>query len=380
MGSGTSVARVGHLCRATAALLIATGMCGATAEPATAQGRPSWDELAAAARPEGKIVVIGPAHQEVRRVLPEAFKKRFGVDIEYLGGSAGVAASRLRSERTAGLYTADVALAAIQTLANVFYQEKMLDPIKPLLVMPEVVDGSNWKRGELWFPDPEQRYALRLFSYLGEMFTINTNYVKPEDLRTARDLLLNPKWKGKIVTHDPRLSGTGSNIAAQLYAQLGGEQFLRHFYVDQKAVISADERQITDWVLRGTYPIAVGGDYGEVEKMRAEGLPVMSVFDLPDVKAAITGGNGTLAVFNKAPHPNATKLFVNWLASKEGLEIYARASTRATTRNDIDEASFLPEATIPRPGVEYFDSYDWKFSVETKAEVRRLMEKLLAAR
>ena len=344
---------------------------------AQAQPAPTWEELAAAARREGTLVVLGPAHQEVRRVLGPEFKKRFGVELEYLGGSGGVAASRLRSERTAGLYTADIGLAAIQTLATVFYPEKMLDPIKPLLVMPEVVDGTKWKRGELWFPDPEGQYVLRLFSYMGEMFTVNTDYVKPEDLRTARDLLLNPKWKGKIAVHDPRSSGTGSNIAAQLYAQMGGEDFLRKFYVDQKPVISTNERQITDWLLRGTYPIAIGGDASEVEKMRKEGMPVLAVFDMPDVKSVITGGNGTIVLFNNAPHPNAAKLFVNWIASKEGLEIYSRASKRATTRNDIDEDSYLPPETIPRAGVEYFDSYDWEFSVETKGMVRRLMEKML---
>jgi iron(III) transport system substrate-binding protein len=142
-------------------------------------------------------------------------------------------------------------------------------------------------------------------------------------------------------------------------------------------MISGTERQITDWLLRGTYPIAVGGDFGEVEKMRDEGLPVLAVYDLPDMKAVITGGNGMLVVFNKAPHPNAAKLFVNWLASKEGLDIYARASMRVPTRNDIEEASFLPPETIPQPGGEYFDSYDWEFSVETKAKVRKIMEKML---
>ena len=344
---------------------------------AQAQPAPTWDALAAAARREGTLVVIGPAHQEVRRVLGPAFKKRFGVDLEYLGGSGGVAASRLRAERTAGLYTADIGLAAIQTLATVFYPEKMLDPIKPLLVMPEVLDKTKWKRGDLWFPDPEGQYVLRLFSYMGEMFTVNTDHVKPQDLRSARDLLLNPKWKGKIAVHDPRASGTGSNIAAQFYAQMGGEDFLRKFYVDQKPMISTKERQLTDWLLRGTYPIVIGGDASEVEKMRNEGMPVLALFDLDDVKSVITGGNGMIVLFNKAPHPNAAKLFVNWIASKEGLELYARASKRATTRSDIDEASFLPPESIPRPGVEYFDSYDWDFSVETKAMVRKMMEQML---
>jgi ABC-type Fe3+ transport system substrate-binding protein len=336
----------------------------------------SWKELIAAAQKEGKVVVFGPAHQEVRRILPVEFKKRFGVEMEYMGGRGGAAAAKLRKERAAGLYTADAALAGIQTMSRRFYKGGMLAPVKPLLMLPEVLDGSKWTKGEPWFIDPEKKYALRLFSYVAEMFTINTDYVKPADYKTAKDLLLNPKWKGKIVAHDPRRSGTGSNKAAQLYLKYG-KDFLQKFYVDQEPRISRKERQITDWLLRGTYPIIMGGDFAEMEKMRKEGLPIKSLFFLPDLPASLSGGNGNLVVFDKHPHPNATKLLVNWLASKEGLEIYARASKRATTRTDINELAFLPPQRIPQPGVEYFDTYDWEFSVNTKRKVRNMVKKMM---
>jgi ABC-type Fe3+ transport system substrate-binding protein len=340
--------------------------------PAVAE---TLDDLAAAAKSEGKVVVFGPAHQAVRRILPVAFKKRFGIEMEYIGGRGSAAAAKLRKERAAGLYTADAALAGIQTMSRRFYMGGMLDPLKPLL-LPQNLDGSKWKKGEPWFIDPEKKYALRLFSYVAELFTINTDYVKPADYKTAKGLLLNPKWKGKIVAHDPRRSGTGSNKAAQLYLKYGRD-FLQKFYVDQKPRISRRERQITDWLLRGTYPIIMGGDFAEMEKMRKEGLPVKSIFFLSDLPASLSGGNGNLVVFNKRPHPKATKLLVNWLASKEGLEVYARASKRATTRNDIDEAAFLPSQRIPKPGVKYFDTYDWEFSVKTKKKVRRMVKKMM---
>jgi iron(III) transport system substrate-binding protein len=336
----------------------------------------SWDELAAAARREGSVVVLGPAHQELRKVLPAAFKERFGVDVEYLGGPAGIAVARLRSERAAGIYSADVTLAAIQTLATVFYREKMLDPIKPLLTMPEVVDPTKWKRGELWFPDPEHRYVLRLLNSVARVFGINTGIVKPQDMLTARDFLLNPKFKGRIATHDPTVTGVGSNIAAQFYVQLG-ENFVRRLYVDQKPAISRDERQLTDWLLRGTYPIVFGEDDAQVYEMSKEGLPVREVYSLPGLTPSLLGGNGMLAVFNHAPHPNAAKLFVNWLASKEGLELFARAVQWSPTRNDIDENSFVPAENIPIPGVDYFDAYDWNFSVDTKTKVRLWLKDLL---
>jgi len=155
----------------------------------------------------------------------------------------------------------------------------MLEPLRPLLILPEVVDPTKWKRGELWFPDPDRQYVLRLFSSAAELFSINTRSVTPEDMTSARDFFLNPKFRGKIASHDPTVTGTGSAFAAVMYVQLG-EDFLRQLFVDQKTAISRDERQLTDWLLRGTYPIVFGADDAQIESMRKEGMPVEAVYSI----------------------------------------------------------------------------------------------------
>jgi iron(III) transport system substrate-binding protein len=352
-----------------------TLFCALWAVDASAQGTASWDQLIAAARREGTVVVAGPAHPEVRQALPSAFKARFGINLEYIGGPASAAAAKLRAERAAGIYTLDVTLAGIQTMATVYHREGLLDPVKPVLVLPEVVDGSKWKRGSLWFMDPEQQYVLRLFSTESEEFSINTQHVKPDELRSARDLL-DPKWKGKIATHDPTVPGTGSNQAARFYEQFG-EDFVKRLYVDQQPMLSRDERQLTDWLLRGTYPIVFGVDDARVEEMRKEGMPVQALHSLPDLPGTVAVGNGLVALFKNAPHPNAAKLFINWIASKEGLEIYARAVKWSPTRNDIDEKSFVPADSIPTQGAQYFDLSDWQFTVTNKEKARIRIKELL---
>jgi iron(III) transport system substrate-binding protein len=335
----------------------------------------TWDELIAAARREGTVVVTGPAHPEVREALPAAFRARFGIKLEYIGGPASAMAAKMRAERASGVYSFDVTLAGIQSMAQIFHREGLLEPIRPLLVLPEVLDGSKWKRGSLWFMDPEQQYVLRLFSSESEEFSINTQYVRPDEIRSAQDLL-NPKWKGKIATHDPTVPGTGSNQAARFYVQFG-EDFVKKLFVDQQPAISRDERQLTDWLLRGTYPIVFGANDARVEEMRREGLPLVSIHGLPDLAGTVAVGNGLVALFKNAPHPNAAKLFINWLASREGLEVYARAAKWSPTRNDIDEKSFVPEASIPDPGVNYFDLSDWEFTVTRKEQARQRIRELL---
>jgi iron(III) transport system substrate-binding protein len=341
----------------------------ATGAAAQAPDSPKiWEETLAAARKEGKVVVTGPPDTAVRQALPPAFKARYGITLEYMGGRSSEVASRMRSERSAGVHTVDVMVGGLNTMATILYREKMIDPIKPVLMLPEVVNPSRWLNGKLWFMDPEQQYVLRVANVTTTLMHINTSGVKPDELRSSRDLL-DPKWRGKIALMDPTVPGSGTNTAAMLYAQLG-EDFVRKLMIDQKPMITRDTRQLTDWLARGTYPIVFSAEDEPVEKMRREGLPVMALYELSDIRSASTAGFGLVALVNKAPHPNAAKVFVNWLASKEGQEIYSRALGIAPARNDIDVKSFLEAEKIPRPGVNYFDRYDWEFAVTTTEKVR----------
>ena len=361
----------------TVALLILV-MLAPAAMAQSPDWKSAWDELLAAAKRDGKVVVSGPPSQQLRQALPAAFKERFGVTLEYLGGRGGDIATRLRAERRAGIYTVDLMLAGSQTMATILYREMMLDPLKPALFLPDAIDASKWKQGKLWFSDPGEEYVLRLCNTLTSTLAINTREVKPDDLRSMRDLL-DPRWKGKLSFQDPTLPGSGSNQAAQLYIAFG-EEFIRRLYLDQKPMISRDTRQLSDWLVRGTYPISFGAVDGEVEQLRKEGLPVAPVYDLSDWPGTTTAGFGQIALLNQAPHPNAAKLFANWIASKEGSEILARALNVVPARNDIDELGFLPPEMIPRPGVSYFDTYDWQFTVTRKEEVRLRIKELLRAR
>ena len=108
----------------------------------------------------------------------------------------------------------------------------------------------------------------------------------------------------------------------------------------------------------------------ELGKLEKEGFPIKPVSTLPDMPGGTSAGIGQVGLLKNAPHPNAAKLFINWIASKEGLEVLSRARGDAVTRNDIDELSFLPLELVPEPGVEYFDTYDWEFTITTKERAR----------
>jgi iron(III) transport system substrate-binding protein len=342
---------------------------------AAAQNSAEWDKLVADAKKEGKVVIIAPPDPEVRESIPKAFKAKYGITVEYLGGRSSDTAARLRTERQAGVYTVDVALSGMLTMASIFYTEKMLEPVRPILLDPDVTDGKKWKAGKLWFIDPEDKYILRLFSTRTAMFFLNTSYVKAEEIKTAQDLL-NPKFQGKIITSDPTLPGIGSSDSARFYIQFG-EDYVKKLYVDQKMLISRDRRQIGDGLARGAYPIALGAEDEEMERLQKEGFPIHRVYSLQGMSDIVSPSVGHVALFNNAPHPNAAKLFVNWVASKAGLEVYSRARGGVPTRNDIDAASYLPAEVIPKEGVEYFDSYNWEFVLNTKEKIRMRVKELL---
>ncbi len=161
-----------------------------------------WNEVLAAAKREGKVVVVGGADPVMRRKLPAAFKARFGISLEYLGLRSSSVSVKLQIERRVGHYTIDAFFSGLGTASRILYRQKWIDPIKPVLILPEVVDPSKWKKGKLWFVDPEEKYILRLMNYKSASLYINTDYVKPKEFKSVKDLL-HPKWRGKISVFDP---------------------------------------------------------------------------------------------------------------------------------------------------------------------------------
>ena len=92
-------------------LALALLICASAAHAQSPDWQTQWNALVAGARQEGKVVILAPPDQEVREALPGAFKARFGVTVEYIGGRSAESAAKLRAERAAGLYSVDVALS-----------------------------------------------------------------------------------------------------------------------------------------------------------------------------------------------------------------------------------------------------------------------------
>jgi iron(III) transport system substrate-binding protein len=311
----------------------------------------SWADILAAARKEGKVVIMNSPDPVMKNEIIPKFREKFGIQIEAIFGDTGTLAERVKLERGSGLNTVDVFMVGVGTALFTLQPEKMLAPLKPLLLLPEVTDGAKWKSGQLKFLDAERQNILVLFNNVDSFLIVNEDYVKPGEIREARDLL-NPKWKGKISTQDPLSSGTGSDMAAYYYSQLGPE-FVKQLYVDQQPIQQKDRRQLMDLLVRGAAPICLTCKIENATDLLKDGFKVREIFTLGNLKQRVTSSPFVLTYMDGAPHPNAAQVFINWIASKEALEIYSRGNRTVTLRNDVDE-SFLDANVIPKAGVNYF--------------------------
>ena len=110
--------------------------------------------------------------------------------------------------------------------------------------------------------------------------------------------------------------------------------------------------------------------------MKKDGFPVMMVPNTREVPGFTTAGNGYVGLLNRAPHPNAAKLFVNWVITKDGHEVFNRAVSQPGMRSDLDDSWTIKE-TIVQPGLNYLetDSIDFAENVEPKL-IKRMKELL----
>lgn len=165
-----------------------------------------WERTVDLAKKEGQLTIYGSP--EFEGLYGELHKKYPEIKITGVFNRGADVARRLMAERRGEKYLADLYLNGMTTGYNVFYKAKVLDPIPPQLVLPEVTDGSKWWRGKLQYVDPENQYLLNFNGENRMVVAFNTKLVNPAEIKSYWDLL-NPKWKGKIVGYDPTQGGSG---------------------------------------------------------------------------------------------------------------------------------------------------------------------------
>ncbi|HLY66846.1 MAG TPA: extracellular solute-binding protein [Chloroflexota bacterium] len=324
-----------------------------SSQAAAALGQADWDSVLVKAKQEGKVSVLINPPAGVYQPLYDAFQKKYGIATELVafGGSADLV-PRLKAERDAGQYSWDAAVHAPSTLFAGAKPLKALDPLKPALMLPEVLDDSKWFHGfDAGWYDSDKSLA---YSFVGYVFwgTYINRQLLPESQLSRVDQLWDPQWKGKIAIQDPRVASAGSAATAD-WLVAKGEDKLRAMFQNQQLVITQDKRQLAQWVVQGQYPIAVGLSESQMSEFKANGLPIDQVQPLTDSDrgaAVFSSASGSVGLINRAPHPNAARVFINWLLTPEGQQLYSQLSGFNSRRLDVPVVS--PQQT-PDPARDY---------------------------
>jgi iron(III) transport system substrate-binding protein len=322
--------------------LLVMGSAPVFAQMAQSPTANEWARVLDAARKEGKVTVSIPASAEMRKQLEDGFRRRFGIEVEIFTARGSAAVRRMADEFKAGVRYFDLHIGGSSSIVSGMLDEDILDAIEPWLILPEVKDVKQWWGGHLWV-DGAKRYIYMFQAYLTESIWYNTELANPSELRSYDDFL-SPKWKGKIGLLDPRTPGAGDSHWSFMW-DVKGEPYLKKL-VQQDLLLGRDQRVLGESLAKGRVAVVTGLTYYSYLPFIKAGLPIKA---LPVLKEGTfgTGGSGNLAIIKNPAHPNATKVFVNWLLGREGQEIVSRALGQATRRLDVDTKWLRETGVIP---------------------------------
>jgi iron(III) transport system substrate-binding protein len=319
----------------------------ATAGRAAAQTSAEWEQTVAAARKEGKVAINTFTGQAYGRILKLFARAHPEIKVEHTNLEPVEFSPRIINERKAGVFTWDVTTMPTSTALQVLKPAGVFDPVRPAIIAPEARSDANWRGGfEAGFLDRDKRlaYAMTLVRSVG--LFVNTDKVKVEELRSLKDLLA-PQWKGKLAISDPRV--IGSTFWPLTIARLKlGDGIMKQLLIDQDPVLSRDRNQLTEFMVRGRYPIAIGLNSLALQDYQAKGVGKnIKTHLVPEMDYQASGS--LVWLINKPPHPNAARVLINWLLTREAQAAWARELQ--TNSRFIGTEPGEPQTVVP-PGLK----------------------------
>ena len=284
-------------------MAVAVGLAGSTAHAADAA-------LIEAAIKEGEVVWYSTQIiSQLVRPVSAAFEKKYGLKVRAIRANSTELAVKIINESRAGRPQSDV-----------FDGTSTVVPLKKA--------GYALK----WLPDPAKAYPARYKDPEGYWVANNLFFLTPgfntglvpsgSEPRSYR-ALLDPKWRGKMAWSTTTSSSGGPGFIGTVLTEMGEEQgmaYLRELATQRIANVASAAREVLDQVIAGEYWLGLQIFNHHAVISAKKGAPVDWIRMEP-----VTGTLSVISVHKDAPHPNAAKLLVDFIISREGQEIFRAA-------------------------------------------------------
>lgn len=347
----------------------------AASATAPAAAATDWSAVLAAAKQEGVVQCACPPRPDYTRLFKENFERAYpDIRLEASPATFPDIWARVEKEQDVGQYLWDVYMFGPTVEMFGLKNKGGFESFRDYMVGPDIGSESVWAGGwDAAFLDREKRYVFAYWSNVSSNITINRDLLPTAQIHTFAELV-RPDYRGKIVWQDPRLGGIGVAFLTAAYYHHGPDA-VKQLLIDQQPMLVRGNVEVTEQVLRGGRGISIGTVSDDtLGQYRDAGIRLnLEDVNLDDMPAANNSGQAP-AVFKNPPHPNATRVFVNWLMSAPVQELLAREMGNNSTRQDITPP---PSNRKPQPGVQYYHTQTEDAMTQVTAAAQRLARELV---
>jgi iron(III) transport system substrate-binding protein len=291
----------------------------AGAPPGAEPEKDAWEQVVAAARAEGQVLLyVNPGTRPFMEHAIPAFQQEYGVQAEPVYMSGREVEERLYAEHGAGQYRADIVSAA-NASAYGLYKTGLLETIN--------LPNTRAITERLRHIGPVGTYYPQYVDPYGIL--VNIQQVPPERLPTRWADLLDPYYRGKIVLHDPTTAGGGNTWLGLVHETPGlGRPYLEQL-ARQDLLMVQQPTQVESMIARGER--SIGLPIGLRALALQRGAPIQYVAPQEGVFLIVS----SVAVAKNAPHPNAARVWANFMLSKRAQEWWHQQANYTPVREDV---------------------------------------------
>jgi iron(III) transport system substrate-binding protein len=335
---------------------------GLAAQPAVAADQAVID----AAKKEGKVVFYTGIEREAAQALANGFNKKYPfISAEMVRASSSKLATRLDAEIEANRVQGDV------------FEFSLLYLTRDLQKRGEILqyDTAEYASYPKEYSESGYWAATGLSSVI---ILVNTKKVDAANTPASWWDLTKPYWKGKLTIDNLEVSGTGYNWLVAIVNTEG----LGWKYIEAlgKNNISLERGHagMAQKVAAGEYSGAAEMSDFHLNNLRltSASVPVQGIWP----KEGVPREPWTAGILKRAPHPNAAKLFLEYLLSQEGQTLYAKAMGWSSARSDVPrseltgapaETKALKSGLTPEEALKVRDEYvaKWRNLWGIKGEI-----------